>query len=65
MNDDLKELYRLILDYRWQPRVEKIHNGMYHIYVYRGLGGRDSVPMVLKPKDASYKTCPCCKWKPD
>lgn len=66
INDELRSLYHLVLLNDWQPCVKKVINGVYYVYFWRGEdAGYDSVPVVLKPKDVSFKTCENCNWKPD
>ena len=66
MDYELYELYYQYLSYpdmRWE--VGKVANGMYHIYRINPDGSRDGIPRVLKPKGVLFKSCTCCKWKPE
>lgn len=63
MDWEIKKIYMMVLNHNWRPKVEKIINGLHHVYFYRP--SKDGIPAVLREPGRSFQECSCCKWKPE
>lgn len=61
MDEEVRLIYYRVVKRKWEPRVDRVFNGLWHIDFYGPT--RSPYPAVLREPGRSFGECQCCVWR--